>query len=147
MKSLSIYLAGPEVFLPDGYQVLQNHKRLCESRGFVAFTPLDGELPPEMKRDLSMAKRIFEVNCELIRKSDIIIANCNFFEVLARMTELHSKSDTGFPWEKRSGDTETVWFLCIKLPRRLFPLRIMIPVIKWMQTVICSMRISGMRSI
>ncbi len=75
----SIYLAGPEVFLPDGAQVLQNHKRLCESKGYTAFTPLDGELPPEIKRDRFMAERIFEVNCELIRKSDIIIANCNFF--------------------------------------------------------------------
>ncbi|WP_411823553.1 nucleoside 2-deoxyribosyltransferase [Leptospira sp. 'Mane'] len=75
----SLYLAGPEVFLPNGFEVLQNNKKLCEAKGHVAYTPLDGEMPSGLQRDLSMAKWIFESNCELIRKSDIIIANCNFF--------------------------------------------------------------------
>lgn len=65
--------------MPNGFEVLQSHKRLCESKGYITFTPLDGELPSGIERDRSMAEKIFEVNCELIRKSDIIIANCNFF--------------------------------------------------------------------
>ncbi|TGN21034.1 nucleoside 2-deoxyribosyltransferase [Leptospira idonii] len=76
---ISIYLAGPEVFFPNGFEILKRHREKCEAKGFIAYTPFDGELPPHLPRDLSMAKRIFESNCELIRKSDRILANCNFF--------------------------------------------------------------------
>jgi nucleoside 2-deoxyribosyltransferase len=75
----SIYLAGPEVFLPNAQEVLQSNQKLCESRGFVTYTPFDGEIPTDSKRDLSLAKHIFESNCELIQRSDLVIANCNFF--------------------------------------------------------------------
>lgn len=75
----SIYLAGPEVFLPNAQEVLQSHKTLCESFSFSAYTPFDGEVPTDSNRDLSLAKHIFESNCKLIQKSDLVIANCNFF--------------------------------------------------------------------
>ncbi|MDF3822063.1 nucleoside 2-deoxyribosyltransferase [Leptospira sp. 96542] len=77
--SISLYLAGPEVFLPDAHQVLQNNKKLCTHKGFTAFTPFDGELPLSTNRDLSLAKEIFEANCKLIDQTTTVIANCNFF--------------------------------------------------------------------
>ncbi|MCW7492512.1 nucleoside 2-deoxyribosyltransferase [Leptospira sp. 2 VSF19] len=73
----TIYLAGPEVFLPNALEVLANSKKLCESFGFRAFTPFDGEITEKLQ--LAKAKQIFEENVSLINQSDIVIANCNPF--------------------------------------------------------------------
>ncbi|TGL16295.1 nucleoside 2-deoxyribosyltransferase [Leptospira meyeri] len=73
----TIYLAGPEVFLPNALDVLNNAKKLCERYGFDALTPFDGEVTDQIK--LAKANQIFKENISLIQRSDIIIANCNPF--------------------------------------------------------------------
>lgn len=78
-KTKKIYLAGPEVFLPNAFSILESNKRLLEEKGFSAYSPFDGNVSPEEKRDLRLAKCIFEENCRLIRESDLVLANCNFF--------------------------------------------------------------------
>ncbi|XDD49105.1 nucleoside 2-deoxyribosyltransferase [Leptospira sp. WS92.C1] len=75
----TIYLAGPEVFLPNAVTVLQERKSLCNSYGFHAITPFDSEIPLDHIRNLELARKIFLGNVELIQKSDIILANCNPF--------------------------------------------------------------------
>ncbi len=73
-----IYLAGPEVFLPNAAEVLEQRKELCKRYGFTGNTPFDSQVPEVMK-GLQIAKAIFENNKSLILQSDLIIANCNPF--------------------------------------------------------------------
>ncbi|TGM57051.1 nucleoside 2-deoxyribosyltransferase [Leptospira adleri] len=75
----TIYLAGPEVFLPEALSVLEDRKSLCFSAGFQALSPFDSDIPRDLERNRDLARKIFFGNCELIRKSDIVLANCNPF--------------------------------------------------------------------
>ncbi|RHX89998.1 nucleoside 2-deoxyribosyltransferase [Leptospira stimsonii] len=75
----TIYLAGPEVFLPEALSVLQERKSLCSSYGFLAVSPFDSDIPNDSERNQDLARKIFFGNLDLIRKSDIILANCNSF--------------------------------------------------------------------
>jgi nucleoside 2-deoxyribosyltransferase len=72
-----IYLAGPEVFLPNSVQLFRNLKKLCKDFGFEAFSAFDGEVTKEI--GLKRAEKIFLENCKLIDKVDLVIANCNRF--------------------------------------------------------------------
>ncbi len=73
----TIYLAGPEVFLPNALEILSNAKNLCSSYGFLALTPFDGEVTDLQL--LERANQIFLENISIIDRSDIVIANCNPF--------------------------------------------------------------------
>ena len=74
-----IYLAGPEVFLPDAMAAGRAKQALCEAYGFVGAFPLDvqldraGLLKPEAARRISLA------NEALMRSCDLVIANCTPF--------------------------------------------------------------------
>ncbi|HMV41596.1 MAG TPA: nucleoside 2-deoxyribosyltransferase [Leptospiraceae bacterium] len=72
-----IYLAGPEVFLPDSFAVLNQHKEICKRYGYLGLSPFDGEVTTEV--GLHRAKKIYLENCKLIREADIVLANCNSF--------------------------------------------------------------------
>ncbi|TGK33741.1 nucleoside 2-deoxyribosyltransferase [Leptospira gomenensis] len=74
-----IYLAGPEVFLPNAAEVLRDRKYSCAHRGFAGLSPFDSEIGEIKRRDLDLARRIFFGNVELIRTCDLVIANCNPF--------------------------------------------------------------------
>ncbi len=43
---LTVYLAGPEVFLPDAIELGERKKRLCRAYGFEGLYPLDNEITP-----------------------------------------------------------------------------------------------------
>jgi nucleoside 2-deoxyribosyltransferase len=73
-----IYLAGPEVFLPNALSVLEQRKDLCRKYGFEGITPFDSQVPDGLI-GLEKAKTIFENNKALILQSDIVLANCNPF--------------------------------------------------------------------
>lgn len=68
---MKIYLAGPDVFAPDAIQRGMRLKELCAKYGFEGLYPLDNEC--------ANAREIFQANLELIRQSDIIMANINDF--------------------------------------------------------------------
>lgn len=70
----TIYLAGPEVFLPDPAAIGDAKKALCEKYGFIGIFPLDKDIKPQATpRQTAMA--ISLGNEALIMRSDIIIAN------------------------------------------------------------------------
>lgn len=75
-----IYLAGPEVFLPNARQQGAEKKRLCGAYGFEGVYPLDNDiaggaaLAPEAR-----ARAISHGNEALMRSCDLIIANCTPF--------------------------------------------------------------------
>ena len=74
-----VYLAGPEVFLPDPQMVAAMKKEICQEHGLEGVFALDADLdltdvsPPEA------GFRISQANEELIRSCDILIANLTPF--------------------------------------------------------------------
>ena len=74
-----VYLAGPEVFLPDAVGQGEKKKALCAEYGFDGVFPLDGAYtvssPPTEEEGLAIARG----NEELIRGSDLLIANLTPF--------------------------------------------------------------------
>ena len=75
-----IYLAGPDVFLPDAREFAEKKKSLCRQHGFEGVFPLDAEikdaaqLPPQ-----SLALRIAMNNEDLMRSCDLLVAHCTPF--------------------------------------------------------------------
>jgi nucleoside 2-deoxyribosyltransferase len=75
MPSKKIYLAGPEVFLPDAVDVGLRKKGLCKEFGFVGLYPLDHDLAEGEGRDA----RIHAANLALIEEADAAIFNLSPF--------------------------------------------------------------------
>ena len=70
----ALYLAGPEVFLPDAVEVVDEQRRICRELGLVPISPLDkGDGAGE--QTLSRQDRIFAGNIALIEAADAIVAN------------------------------------------------------------------------
>ncbi len=75
----TVYLAGPEVFLPDAVAVGAAKKDICARHGLSGLFPLDNVLdlgglsPPEAGR------AIFRANVALMRAADAVIANLTPF--------------------------------------------------------------------
>ena len=67
----SVYLAGPDVFLPEAGSHASQQKALCREHGFEPRHPLD-------QTDLS-SPGIFRTNVSLIRNADAVVANLNPF--------------------------------------------------------------------
>ena len=74
-ERLKVYLAGPEVFLPDAAAVGQRKQALCEAYGFEGLFPFDNEPPPGTRADLA----VYRANRALIAAADLGIANLTPF--------------------------------------------------------------------
>jgi nucleoside 2-deoxyribosyltransferase len=74
-----VYLAGPEVFLPDALAVGAAKCRLCEDSGFEGLFPLDASLDLAGLDKSESARRIALANEALMRSADAIIANLTPF--------------------------------------------------------------------
>lgn len=75
---IKIYLAGPEVFLPNAAEVLKEKKQLVQKMGFLALTPFDAEVDLQIK-GIEKANSIFLENQKLIDDCDMVVVNCNAF--------------------------------------------------------------------
>jgi nucleoside 2-deoxyribosyltransferase len=74
-----IYLAGPEVFLPDAKGVGSAKARLCAEAGFEGCFPLDAPLALDGLKPVDQA-RVISAACETMMQScDLAIANCTPF--------------------------------------------------------------------
>jgi nucleoside 2-deoxyribosyltransferase len=73
-----IYLAGPDVFLPDAREIANKKKAICDECGFEGVSPADSELtlPAEPAK---AAHAISEGNEELMKTCDLVIANMTPF--------------------------------------------------------------------
>ena len=67
----SVYLAGPDVFLPEAGQLAQTQKALCRKHGFEPRHPFD-------QATLS-SSGIFRTNIDMIRDADAVLANLDPF--------------------------------------------------------------------
>ena len=77
MAMKKIYLAGPDVFLPDPHAAGAAKKHLCQQYGFDGLFPIDSEI--SVADDESLAFAISRENEALIHQADIIIANLTPF--------------------------------------------------------------------
>jgi len=76
---LRIYLAGPEVFLPDALAMGREKVRLAAEAGFEGVFPLDASLDLAGLEALEQARRIALANEGLIARCDALIANLTPF--------------------------------------------------------------------
>lgn len=74
-----VYLAGPEVFLPDAAEIGAEKCRLAGAAGFEGVFPLDVALDLGGLPQAECARRIALANEALIRSSDVMIANLTPF--------------------------------------------------------------------
>jgi nucleoside 2-deoxyribosyltransferase len=73
----SIYLAGPEVFLPDASEIGERKRHICAQYGFVGLFPLDNGL--DLQAGKSVAAAIFGANMKMLAGADLILANLTPF--------------------------------------------------------------------
>jgi len=74
-----VYLAGPEVFLPNAREVGHAKVELARAVGFEGLFPLDQQLDLEGLPRLEQARRISLANEALMRSADFLIANLTPF--------------------------------------------------------------------
>lgn len=73
-----LYLAGPDVFLPNAAEVGHRKKELCESFGFEGLFPLDNE-PSHSFSDERRDTFIYRANAAMIHDADAGIVNLTPF--------------------------------------------------------------------
>ncbi|KAB2850018.1 MAG: nucleoside 2-deoxyribosyltransferase [Hyphomicrobiaceae bacterium] len=74
-----LYLAGPEVFLPNALAVGQAKAALCRSAGFEGVFPVDQSLDLSGLDARGIARRIFDSDEAMMRSCDAILANLTPF--------------------------------------------------------------------
>ncbi|BCP54106.1 nucleoside 2-deoxyribosyltransferase [Kaistia sp. 32K] len=85
-----VYLAGPEVFLPNAREVLTRKAELARAAGLIPLSPGDLEIPPaDTKKGFGHA--ISAVDERMMLEADAIIANLTPFRGIA--------ADTGTTFE------------------------------------------------
>lgn len=80
MAMLKVYLAGPEVFLPEfGKPVFEAKKAVCCAHGFEGISPMDGEPMPAPLEPYAQGIAIYRGNVAHMRAADAVIANMTPF--------------------------------------------------------------------
>ncbi|NBX66091.1 MAG: hypothetical protein EBQ96_03740 [Proteobacteria bacterium] len=70
-----VYLAGPEVFLPDAFAIGLAKKRICAEYGLLGIFPFDGDVDLSAFTPHGAGMEISRKNEEIMRGADTIIAN------------------------------------------------------------------------
>lgn len=78
MRKIKLYLAGPEVFLPNAIDYAKKQLGLCKQYGFIGLHPMDNNLDIGGS-DMSTAMKIYRGDISQIRTCHIVVANCNSF--------------------------------------------------------------------
>ena len=76
---IRVYLAGPEVFLRNAKEIGEQKKALCKKYGFEGVFPIDIEVNVKDKSPREIGLSISSINEDLIRSSEIVIANITPF--------------------------------------------------------------------
>ncbi len=74
-----VYLAGPEVFLPDAKEVGARKVAMCSAHGLAGVYPLDNALDVGGLAPADQARAIARANEDLMRSADALIANMTPF--------------------------------------------------------------------
>ena len=76
-----LYLAGPEVFLPNATEMAEKQRQLCEKYGFIGLHPMDNNINLS-DQSMQTAVQIYRSDVSQIRECNIVVANCNAFRGL-----------------------------------------------------------------
>ncbi|MBS0249875.1 MAG: nucleoside 2-deoxyribosyltransferase [Proteobacteria bacterium] len=80
MPNYKIYLAGPEVFLPEfGKPVFDAKKSMCAEFDFEGVSPMDGELDLGVLSAFQQGVAIYRGNLDHMKRCDAVIANMTPF--------------------------------------------------------------------
>lgn len=74
-----VYLAGPEVFLPDARALGRAKKALCEAVGLIGIFPLDGDVDLAGLSPRDRGRAIYRADVDMMKRCDLIIANLTPF--------------------------------------------------------------------
>ena len=74
--AMNVYLAGPDVFLPDALQVGRQKTEICRRHGLIGLYPLDNVVD---RTATEASLQIFKVNEAMMDRADAIIANLTPF--------------------------------------------------------------------
>lgn len=88
--SVKIYLAGPEVFLPNARELLDAKAELTRQAGFIPLSPGDLQIPPAETK-IGHGCNINAVDEQMMFEADAVIANLTPFRGIA--------ADTGTSYE------------------------------------------------
>jgi nucleoside 2-deoxyribosyltransferase len=77
--SVPVYLAGPDVFLPDAVEVARRKREICAKHGLRARHPLDAGISGAGLTPREHAMAIAQANEELIRAASMVLANVSPF--------------------------------------------------------------------
>jgi nucleoside 2-deoxyribosyltransferase len=70
---MKLYLAGPEVFLPDAERIGKIKQELCGRHGLTGLFPLDNEI--NAPAGAALSKAIFDGNIAMLNEADAVLAN------------------------------------------------------------------------
>lgn len=76
---MRVYLAGPEVFLPDAAALAARKVEICGARGLTGVFPADGDGPDGPAAPRETARGIYRRNRDLMDGCDAMIANMTPF--------------------------------------------------------------------
>lgn len=76
---MQVYLAGPDVFLPDPVAIAAAKKAICQTYGLVGRFPLDTSLDGTTLTPVEFGLAIYRSNIALMNACDLIIANMTPF--------------------------------------------------------------------
>jgi nucleoside 2-deoxyribosyltransferase len=80
MPSIKVYLAGPDVFLPDAEAVGHRKKEICARFGLIGLFPLDNETNGAMGGSgMPLSMQIFRGCTRMMEDADALIANLTPF--------------------------------------------------------------------
>ena len=74
MRIATLYLSGPDLYLPEGSALIARKRGLCEDAGFAALTARDGERQ-EVEPSEAMARELYAGALANLRQADAVIAN------------------------------------------------------------------------
>lgn len=79
-KKLKVYMAGPDVFLPNALEIAEQKKVILDSAGFEGIYPLDNSIEnADSLKPEELARCIYVANIEMIQACDIVLANLTPF--------------------------------------------------------------------
>jgi nucleoside 2-deoxyribosyltransferase len=78
---MKIYLAGPEVFFPNPFEIAQRKKQICDRYGHTGVFPMDAPLPNDFgdMEPLQQSYTIYTINRTTMMGCDAVIANMTPF--------------------------------------------------------------------
>jgi nucleoside 2-deoxyribosyltransferase len=77
--SISVYLAGFEVFAPDGPERAERMRQVCLDAGITPISPLDKGDDTAEGDTRPLVDVIYQNNIDMIERADAVVANVNHF--------------------------------------------------------------------